>query len=156
MQQDWNYSIVTLIDKRATRPPAFKYNAEVHKQLFSAMSDASDLYVPETPTYIDKGVSAIQICGKEEKTSIADPSTRIRKSVGGSATAPDNSKIRMTAGPPAHPDQHKSLSHVLKVNKPTASTNITEIQRESRQSEKIEAIEVLMVKQGTIDPKEDT
>merc|ERR1719272_2487838 len=67
MQQDWNYSLVTLVDKRATRPPEFKYNAPVHAQLFSAMSDASELYVPETPTYIDKGVSAINICMKDDK-----------------------------------------------------------------------------------------
>merc|ERR1719473_386099 len=29
MQQDWNKSVITLLDKRATRPPMFKYNAEV-------------------------------------------------------------------------------------------------------------------------------
>merc|ERR1719424_1755986 len=71
MQQDWNYSIVTLVDKRATRPPEFKYNASVHSQLFSAMSDASELYVPETPTYIDKGVSVINICMKDDKPTVA-------------------------------------------------------------------------------------
>merc|ERR1740117_2911318 len=40
MQQDWNNSICTLIDKRAVRPPKFLYESSLHDNLFSAMSDA--------------------------------------------------------------------------------------------------------------------
>merc|ERR1712227_1119064 len=46
MQQDWNKSICTLLDKRAQRPPNFIYDAPRHEELNIAMSDASELYVP--------------------------------------------------------------------------------------------------------------
>merc|ERR1719436_379768 len=41
MQQDWNKSICTLLDKRAQRPPKFKYEPHKHDELDIAMSDAS-------------------------------------------------------------------------------------------------------------------
>merc|ERR1719198_827883 len=46
-QQDWNNSLITLLDKRATRPPIFTYEAEAHGELDIVMSDASALYVPK-------------------------------------------------------------------------------------------------------------
>merc|ERR1719450_1456501 len=46
MQQDWNKSICTLLDKRAQRPPNFMYEPVKHDDLSIAMSDASELYVP--------------------------------------------------------------------------------------------------------------
>merc|ERR1719401_793697 len=45
-QADWNKSICTLLDQRATRPPGFKFKPEVHRELYVAMSDASELYSP--------------------------------------------------------------------------------------------------------------
>jgi len=47
IQQDWNKSICTLLDKRATRPPTFEYDPDYHNGLGVAMSDASELYVPK-------------------------------------------------------------------------------------------------------------
>merc|ERR1719401_436603 len=44
-QQDWNNSIITLLDQRATRPPMFKLDRDVHNQLDMVMSDASEIYV---------------------------------------------------------------------------------------------------------------
>merc|ERR1719261_1565217 len=49
MQQDWNKSVVTLLHKRATRPPNLKYDPEVHAECDIVMSDANVLYVPKTP-----------------------------------------------------------------------------------------------------------
>jgi predicted membrane chloride channel (bestrophin family) len=60
MQQDWNKSIYTLLDRRATRPPVFGYDAEVHEDLLMVMSDASDLYIPTAPV-VDKGVAIIKL-----------------------------------------------------------------------------------------------
>eukprot|EP00930_Biecheleria_cincta_P018016 TRINITY_DN14165_c0_g7_i1.p1 TRINITY_DN14165_c0_g7~~TRINITY_DN14165_c0_g7_i1.p1 ORF type:complete len:532 (-),score=71.89 TRINITY_DN14165_c0_g7_i1:374-1969(-) len=47
MQQDWNKSICTLLNTRATRPPMFEYDPEYHNELAVAMSDASELYIPK-------------------------------------------------------------------------------------------------------------
>lgn len=38
LQQDWNNSICTLVDKRATRPPHFEYDSALHEGLSMAMS----------------------------------------------------------------------------------------------------------------------
>lgn len=46
MQQDWNKSVCTLLCKRASRPPVFTYEKEMHQSLSIAMSDASPLYQP--------------------------------------------------------------------------------------------------------------
>eukprot|EP00927_Polykrikos_kofoidii_P069900 TRINITY_DN6561_c0_g2_i1.p1 TRINITY_DN6561_c0_g2~~TRINITY_DN6561_c0_g2_i1.p1 ORF type:complete len:563 (-),score=90.38 TRINITY_DN6561_c0_g2_i1:33-1721(-) len=46
MQQDWNRSIYTLLDRRATRPPHFAYDAQVHDDIILQMSEVSELYVP--------------------------------------------------------------------------------------------------------------
>jgi len=48
MQQDWNKSICTLLDKRAQRPPKFFYEPVKHDELSIAMSDAGELYVPDS------------------------------------------------------------------------------------------------------------
>lgn len=45
-QQDWNKSLCTLLNKRASRPPVFAYDPAKHESLDVAMSDASELYVP--------------------------------------------------------------------------------------------------------------
>eukprot|EP00927_Polykrikos_kofoidii_P031719 TRINITY_DN2721_c0_g1_i2.p1 TRINITY_DN2721_c0_g1~~TRINITY_DN2721_c0_g1_i2.p1 ORF type:complete len:303 (-),score=45.65 TRINITY_DN2721_c0_g1_i2:275-1153(-) len=63
MQQDWNKSIYTLLDARATRPPGFEYEPIVHDDLLLVMSDASDLYVPNAPV-LDKGVAIIKVGDK--------------------------------------------------------------------------------------------
>jgi predicted membrane chloride channel (bestrophin family) len=60
MQQEWNKSIYTLLDRRATRPPHFGYDADVHDELYMVMSDASDLYVPSMPV-MDKGSAIIRV-----------------------------------------------------------------------------------------------
>merc|ERR1719353_630127 len=41
MQRDWNMSICTLLQERASRPPVFTFSAEEHRELTMAMSDAS-------------------------------------------------------------------------------------------------------------------
>merc|ERR1712232_1300988 len=71
MQQDWNKSLLTLLDKRAVRPPNFTYNPEIHDDPDIVMSDASDLYVPiqEKPGILvqtrlvrfDKGIAVIKV-----------------------------------------------------------------------------------------------
>mmetsp|Transcript_93190 Transcript_93190/g.146507 ORF Transcript_93190/g.146507 Transcript_93190/m.146507 type:complete len:335 (+) Transcript_93190:3-1007(+) len=47
-QQDWNKSVNTLVQRRAQRPPMFTYDPTVHDELTVQMSDASDLYIPQT------------------------------------------------------------------------------------------------------------
>lgn len=47
-QQDWNRSILTLLDRHGVDPPAFQYNPEEHDLFSIVMSDASELYVPAT------------------------------------------------------------------------------------------------------------
>jgi hypothetical protein len=47
-QQDWNKSLVTLLRRAATRPPAFDYDPQLHMDLSCAMSDASEYYKPVT------------------------------------------------------------------------------------------------------------
>eukprot|EP00928_Gymnodinium_smaydae_P021122 TRINITY_DN1821_c0_g3_i1.p1 TRINITY_DN1821_c0_g3~~TRINITY_DN1821_c0_g3_i1.p1 ORF type:complete len:499 (-),score=75.55 TRINITY_DN1821_c0_g3_i1:153-1649(-) len=85
MQQDWNKSICTLLDKRATRPPLFTFEAGVTEKLHMAMSDASDLYVPKVPT-VRKGVAKIKVGNGQgrEKKAETEPG---RASKRGSATA---------------------------------------------------------------------
>jgi len=71
MQQDWNKSLLTLLDKRAVRPPAFAYSPEIHDDPDIVMSDASDLYIPiqEKPGLLvqtsrlrfDKGIAIIKV-----------------------------------------------------------------------------------------------
>merc|ERR1712100_596409 len=39
-QKDWNKSVITLLDKRATRPPKFFYDPETHDHIDIVMSDA--------------------------------------------------------------------------------------------------------------------
>jgi len=60
MQQDWNKSICNLLRERATRPPKFAFEAEAHRELNVAMSDASDLYIPRIPQVV-KSASIIKI-----------------------------------------------------------------------------------------------
>jgi len=43
LQQEWNESIRTLLDKRATKPPGFDYQPDFHNDLCMAMSDASEV-----------------------------------------------------------------------------------------------------------------
>lgn len=72
MQQDWNNSVTTLLDKRATRPPVFVYDAEKHSEMAIVMSDASDLYVPAKPA-VNKGLARIKIkeINKKKRTNRA-------------------------------------------------------------------------------------
>eukprot|EP00927_Polykrikos_kofoidii_P011381 TRINITY_DN1481_c0_g4_i1.p1 TRINITY_DN1481_c0_g4~~TRINITY_DN1481_c0_g4_i1.p1 ORF type:complete len:480 (-),score=71.67 TRINITY_DN1481_c0_g4_i1:250-1689(-) len=49
MQQDWNKSILALLNKKATRPPVFTYEKEMHQDLSMIMSNASGLYDPSLP-----------------------------------------------------------------------------------------------------------
>merc|ERR1712032_1773380 len=60
-QKEWNKSILTLLDTRGSRPPAFKYDPAVHDELEVVMSDASELYAPIVPQKVDKGNSIIKI-----------------------------------------------------------------------------------------------
>merc|ERR1712194_46197 len=60
LQQDWNKSIITLLSERATRPPHFQYDPEMHDDLVIAMSDASNLYIPTIPM-LSKSSSIIKI-----------------------------------------------------------------------------------------------
>merc|ERR1719428_360101 len=71
LQQDWNKSIVTLLHHRATRPPIFEYNPELHKEIDIVMSDASELYIPKVPPPLDKGVASIKVAsGKTIRTRV--------------------------------------------------------------------------------------
>merc|ERR1719443_1903402 len=45
--QDWNKSVCTLLSRRAREPPRFEFDAGVHPTINIAMSDASDLYIPQ-------------------------------------------------------------------------------------------------------------
>eukprot|EP00930_Biecheleria_cincta_P018008 TRINITY_DN14165_c0_g1_i1.p1 TRINITY_DN14165_c0_g1~~TRINITY_DN14165_c0_g1_i1.p1 ORF type:complete len:519 (-),score=58.71 TRINITY_DN14165_c0_g1_i1:179-1735(-) len=47
LQQEWNESIRTLLDKRATKPPLFDYQPDFHDDLNMAMSDASEYKRPK-------------------------------------------------------------------------------------------------------------
>lgn len=69
MQQDWNKSIITLLAVRATRPPGFKYEANLHNDLDIVMSDASELYIPlESPARTGRrAIAQILISGKGKK-----------------------------------------------------------------------------------------
>merc|ERR1712232_1184989 len=66
MQQDWNKSILTLLDKRAVRPPIFKYERDLHEDPDIVMSDASDLYIPKIipQRRFDKGVAVIKVADR--------------------------------------------------------------------------------------------
>jgi len=80
MQQDWNNSISTLLDKRATRPPKFEYEPMVHNQLLIAMSDACSLYEPEK-SVLHKGNATINIPDKKSKRRSVVVSRRMQKEV---------------------------------------------------------------------------
>jgi len=89
MQQDWNKSLCTLIDKRGSRPPAFAYDATVHGRLEVLMSDQSELYVPVNASRIRGGKS------RREGTSVRTSATACTDSlkVGGLATGRTTSSI---------------------------------------------------------------
>jgi len=63
-QKEWNSSILTLLDERASRPPQFNYDPVIHDDLDIVMSDASELYVPTIPPKFDKGVAVIKIANR--------------------------------------------------------------------------------------------
>eukprot|EP00928_Gymnodinium_smaydae_P021120 TRINITY_DN1821_c0_g2_i1.p1 TRINITY_DN1821_c0_g2~~TRINITY_DN1821_c0_g2_i1.p1 ORF type:complete len:502 (-),score=44.77 TRINITY_DN1821_c0_g2_i1:275-1780(-) len=66
MQSDWNKSICTLLDRRATRPPNFDYHPD-HQELTFAMSDASDLFIPQVCNdKKKKAVSVIKVSKRKE------------------------------------------------------------------------------------------
>lgn len=60
LQQDWNESIITLLDRRATRAPHFDYIPDEHNHLPMAMSDASTFTIPKIPKR-PKGNPSIRI-----------------------------------------------------------------------------------------------
>jgi len=69
MQQDWNNSICTLLDKRGVQPPSFKYRPEVHTELSMAMSDASVSYLPApTKTQRKQSMSTIKFAERQSFT----------------------------------------------------------------------------------------
>jgi len=76
MQQDWNNSICTLLDKRATRPPTFTYDPDMHSELFIAMSDASTLYIPEV-SVLNKGVAVIKVPNARKKSRVTRTVSKI-------------------------------------------------------------------------------
>merc|ERR1719502_2642763 len=53
-QQDWNRSLLTLLDRHGVDPPKFQYDPQHHDDLSIVMSDASELYVPTTTTAMAK------------------------------------------------------------------------------------------------------
>merc|ERR1712113_893703 len=63
-QQEWNNSLITLLDQRATRPPMFRFEPQMHRELDMVMSDASEMYVPTVSPPVDKGVSLIKVADK--------------------------------------------------------------------------------------------
>eukprot|EP00931_Biecheleriopsis_adriatica_P008811 TRINITY_DN109945_c0_g1_i1.p1 TRINITY_DN109945_c0_g1~~TRINITY_DN109945_c0_g1_i1.p1 ORF type:complete len:542 (+),score=88.65 TRINITY_DN109945_c0_g1_i1:65-1690(+) len=65
-QQDWNNSICTLLDKKASTPPGFAYDPNFHDDMAFAMSDASELYMPTFPVK-DKGKANIKISSTKHK-----------------------------------------------------------------------------------------
>merc|ERR1711933_417169 len=78
--QDWNRSIITLLDKKATRPPVFKYDPTTHNAVDIVMSDASDLYVPKWSPPMDKGIAVIKVSDKRTPKR-RNPSTRLSEVV---------------------------------------------------------------------------
>lgn len=63
-QQDWNKSLCTLLDKRASRPPKFTYEPHLHDDLAVAMSDASALFIPTSQSILSENrctISRIEI-----------------------------------------------------------------------------------------------
>eukprot|EP00930_Biecheleria_cincta_P018011 TRINITY_DN14165_c0_g3_i1.p1 TRINITY_DN14165_c0_g3~~TRINITY_DN14165_c0_g3_i1.p1 ORF type:complete len:377 (-),score=39.24 TRINITY_DN14165_c0_g3_i1:91-1221(-) len=60
MQHDWNESVITLLNRRATRPPHFDYDPDAHDHLVMAMSDASTVCTPKLPKR-EKGHANIRI-----------------------------------------------------------------------------------------------
>lgn len=69
-QQDWNNSICTLVNQKATRPPKFVYEPEFHNELSMVMSDASELYIPETnraPKRV-RDIATIRVSGNLRKS----------------------------------------------------------------------------------------
>lgn len=47
-QSEWNRSVLTLLDKHASVPPKFTFDPAIHSELNIVMSDASELYEPQT------------------------------------------------------------------------------------------------------------
>merc|ERR1711862_640099 len=79
-QEDWNNSLVTLLDHRATRPPNFKYDPGLHSKLDIVMSDMSELYVPKffSPK-LDKGNAVIKVESEMEKSGVMFPRNSARR-----------------------------------------------------------------------------
>eukprot|EP00927_Polykrikos_kofoidii_P031718 TRINITY_DN2721_c0_g1_i1.p1 TRINITY_DN2721_c0_g1~~TRINITY_DN2721_c0_g1_i1.p1 ORF type:complete len:540 (-),score=51.39 TRINITY_DN2721_c0_g1_i1:275-1894(-) len=127
MQQDWNKSIYTLLDNRATRPPIFDYDPIVHDDLLMVMSDASDLYVPSLPV-VDKGVAIIKVTEKSSDKQKANHKVAING--GGRAgrvlpELPTDDKCSATAGEldPGKPAKTEATS--ISQNVPTITVNST-------------------------------
>jgi len=109
-QREWNNSLLTLLDSRASRPPHFKYEKQRHDELDIMMSDASELYVPVVPPKFDKGVAVIKIAA-------ADGARRMR---GHPARNPARKKIRRppdVAG--AHADSGRKISTIPEQSRST-------------------------------------
>eukprot|EP00927_Polykrikos_kofoidii_P038065 TRINITY_DN32337_c0_g1_i1.p1 TRINITY_DN32337_c0_g1~~TRINITY_DN32337_c0_g1_i1.p1 ORF type:complete len:545 (-),score=35.42 TRINITY_DN32337_c0_g1_i1:30-1664(-) len=60
MQNDWNDSLCTLVDRKATQPPSFGYDSSKHDDLSTVMSDATN-YVPQYTQKTDKGIASIKL-----------------------------------------------------------------------------------------------
>jgi len=72
-QREWNNSIRTLIDKRATGPPLFEYDPATHDSFRLVMSDGSDLCVRE-PRRSERKIAVISsgINGKPCRMEMPD------------------------------------------------------------------------------------
>eukprot|EP00930_Biecheleria_cincta_P018015 TRINITY_DN14165_c0_g6_i1.p1 TRINITY_DN14165_c0_g6~~TRINITY_DN14165_c0_g6_i1.p1 ORF type:complete len:572 (-),score=82.88 TRINITY_DN14165_c0_g6_i1:29-1597(-) len=55
LQQDWNDSVWTLLDRRATRPPGFEYQPDLHCDPAMAMSDGTEFGNPRSTVNRSRG-----------------------------------------------------------------------------------------------------
>jgi predicted membrane chloride channel (bestrophin family) len=69
-QEDWNKSLMVLIDRRAHRAPVFQYDPAFHDKLEIVMSDASALFAHKAGSAtIDRGVAVIKVEDKRFPTN---------------------------------------------------------------------------------------
>jgi predicted membrane chloride channel (bestrophin family) len=120
IQQDWNQSIMTLLNKRGKEPPEFVFNAslEAELELNIVMSDASDFCVPakQSPSRLDKGIAVVRIaCESTQKRpqGIAAVAEKSGRNSSRSSLTHKNPLVAITKvpveAPPAVPPQDVPL-----------------------------------------------
>mmetsp|Transcript_28371 Transcript_28371/g.52028 ORF Transcript_28371/g.52028 Transcript_28371/m.52028 type:complete len:541 (-) Transcript_28371:31-1653(-) len=146
-QQDWNNSICTLVDKRATRPPFFDYEPDFHDGLLMAMSDASDLYIPKKLPSRSRAARRIAV--------IKVSSNNRKKSCDSTGEVPKGPDIDRLASPQASikslPPQLDSSTEVRKAHQLVVQPE--KEQEPVRKNQQVQDSPALQSKEMTTPPK---